>query len=118
MSDQLKASIDIRPHELMSMPDHELDILVKRKLAEQFRETLMQKIDKNMKVTSQYNPLTDTTSYTGSFTASSFNGTSYVEKAEDLRVVEFTKNGKVARVELQRKTEHGWKKIPRIQIEE
>ena len=110
----------------MSTSDKDLEELVHRKLAEQFKEALAQNISKHMKVTNTYNPMTDTRTYSGSLTSGSlttapFNGTSstsYVQKIEDLRVVEFTKAGKVTRVELQRKTEHGWKKIPRIQIEE
>ena len=78
-----------------------------------------------MTITKTGNPHIGTNTYTGSLTVSpntisGFNGTSanVIERAEELRVVEFTKNGKVARVELQRKTQNGWKKIPRIQIEE
>lgn len=114
MNDVLKASVEVSSFEAAIMPQHELEQLIKRKLAAQYTEHIM----KNMNLTTQRNVITDTTTYTSSLVTSSFNGTSSVEKVEELRVVEFTKNGKVTRVELQRKTEHGWKKIPRIQIEE
>ena len=64
--------------------------------------------------------------YTSPSTISGFNGTSSASPRihnnvqEILRVVEYTKNGKVTRVELQTFDEisDNWIKIPRIQIEE
>lgn len=60
--------------------------------------------------------------YTSPSTISGFNGTSAVKShvQEIFRVVEYTKNGKITRVELQTFDEisDNWIKIPRIQIEE
>ena len=45
---------------------------------------------------------------------------SVIDVLQDLRVVEYTKNGKITRVELQRlnRDHDTWVKIPRIKIEE
>lgn len=97
-------------------------------------------VAKQMTISKIYNPMTDDTTYTGTLTlplmhttsnnltvsgatASGFNGTVAVRNTsvqEILRVVEYTKNGKVTRVELQKYDEESddWMKIPRIQIEE
>lgn len=103
------------------MDTHELEDHIKRNLFAQMTAGIIDE----MTIARVPNPNIGTNTYTGSLTIgantiSGFNGTSssVIERVEELRVVEFTKNGKVARVELQRKTEHGWKKIPRIQIEE
>lgn len=106
---------------------------------------IAQEISKQMNITKQYDSLTDTITYTGTFTNSNnpsvgvvgavgssisgisgFNGTttivgpSHNNVQEILRVVEYTKNGKITRVELQKYDEEhdSWNKIPRIQIEE
>lgn len=109
----LKAQVEVHSFEALVRPQHELEDYVRKNLAYQFVDHLAKK----MNITSQHNPMTDTTTYTSSITASHFSDAT-IEKGEELRVVEFTKNGKVARVELQRKTQNGWRKIPRIQIEE
>lgn len=100
-------------------------------------------VAKKMTIIKTYDSTTDSTTYTGTFTApithtsgnsmtigastvSGFNGTVSVSNKnkasvqEILRVVEYTKNGKVTRVELQKYDEENddWIKIPRIQIEE
>ena len=104
---------------------------------------ITQQISKQMTITKQYDSMTDTTTYTGTYTVpvtqtnsnnltvststvSGFNGTSTIVGTsrvgvqEILRVVEYTKNGKVTRVELQKYDEENdsWNKIPRIQLEE
>jgi hypothetical protein len=89
---------------------------------------------KQMDVTEVKDINTDTITYTGTLTipstqwgaatisTSSYNGTSagYSNIQEIFRVVEYTKNGKVTRVELQSfdQNSDNWVKIPRIQIEE
>ena len=77
--------------------------------------------------------LTGTITYTGSvhtssntisvsptYNATVSNGTTSPYVQINLRVVEYTKNGKVTRVELQKYDESNddWLKIPRLQIEE
>ena len=106
-NDILKAQVEVNSFETMSIPQDELERLIKLKLAEQFKEY----VTKSMDITKQYNPQSDSTTYVATINDN-------LDKIEELRVVEFTKNGKVTRVELQRKSSHGWKKIPRIQIEE
>lgn len=63
----------------------------------------------------------------GVITASQWNGTSFGggtsisrkdSEFEKFRVCEYTKNGKVTRVELQYNNDGFWEKIPRIKIEE
>ena len=103
---------------------------------------------KKMTITKTYDSMTDDTTYTGTLTMplthttsnnltvgavgastvvstmSGFNGTVSATRSssvqEILRVVEYTKNGKVTRVELQKYDEENdsWNKIPRIQLEE
>lgn len=117
----LRAQITVDEFQTSVMDTHQLEDYVKRNLCAQMTGAIISE----MAITKIGNPHVGTNTYTGSLTIgantiSGFNGTtaSVIERAEELRVVEFTKNGKVTRVELQRKTEHGWKKIPRIQIEE
>lgn len=94
-------------------------------------------VAKQMTIDEVRDVMNDTITYTGTVTVgtvangssistiSGFNGstgTSIVKNGvqEILRVVEYTKNGKVTRVELQKYDEEldDWMKIPRIQIEE
>ena len=120
-SKTLKAQITIDEFHASVMDAHELQDHIKRNLFAQMTAGIIDE----MTIAKVPNPIIGASTYTGSLTIgantiSGFNGTSSsaIAHVEELRVVEFTKNGKVARVELQRKTEHGWKKIPRIQIEE
>lgn len=97
-------------------------------------------ISKQLTIHEQYNPMDDSTTYTGTYTVntipvthttsnnitvstmSGFNGTTGIRDGVQkiFRVVEYTKNGKVSRVELQQYSEEddSWTKVPRIQIEE
>jgi hypothetical protein len=94
-------------------------------------------VTKYMQIEETKDHVSDTTRYTGTLTitpgtsigtvgiSSTYNGviggSSYTNYSQiNLRVVEYTKNGKVTRVELQKYDEEGdeWFKIPRIQIEE
>ena len=93
---------------------------IRSKLVREMEKVLMDELE----ITSIGNPITDQHTYTGSLTVSRANGitgsaynTNHMIQAE-LRVVEYTKKGKVAKVELQQYTISGWKKVQRIQIEE
>ena len=83
----------------------------------------------------KHSKLSQTTPFPGSITTtSSWNGTSltmpittstgtgvyvdYSKEYERFRVCEYTKNGKVTRVELQYNVDGFWEKIQRVQIEE
>lgn len=100
---------------------------------------ISQEVAKHMKIDEQYDVMTDTTVYTGTYstphaplthttantitvsTTNGFNGTSVRSSVQEIfRVVEYTKDGKVTRVELQKYNEEddSWSKVPRIQIEE
>ena len=98
---------------------------------------LAQEVAKQMIVDKQHDPMTDDITYTATvnvpspvntITVSGFNGTAAITGStiransvqEILRVVEYTKNGKITRVELQKYDEENdsWNKIPRVQIEE
>lgn len=64
------------------------------------------------------------TSYATIISSNILSGTSenytFEDVLKDLRVVEYTKNGKITRVELQRldRKNDTWVKIPRIKLEE
>ena len=86
----------------------------------------------------KHSKLSTTTPFPGSITTASWNGTSltmpitntsstdvymsgtsnYSKEYERFRVCEYTKNGKVTRVELQYNVDGFWEKIPRVQVEE
>ena len=132
----IKAAIKIASHTSMFMDKDELERYVLSLLADQLSKEVAKKmtIDKTLNVTD------DSITYTGSLpisgntltfpinhssassvTVSGFNGTSTSSYSQiNLRVVEYTKNGKVTRVELQKYDAEGdeWYKIPRVQIEE
>ena len=127
----IKAAIQIPSHMTLHMKQDELQDYVLSSLANH----ISHEISKKMTVDKQYDPMTDTITYTGSITTgqntitvSGFNGVSGATVSSspnnysqiNLRVVEYTKNGKVTRVELQKYDEsnNDWLKIPRLQIEE
>jgi len=62
--------------------------------------------------------ITTTSGYngTGTFTNNPISGR--ITKESEFRVLEFTKNGKPTRVELQYYDGEDWQKVPRIKIEE
>jgi hypothetical protein len=117
------------------LSDKQSEEKIKRELFRQMEEVLMDE----MTIESYNDPNDFTKSFIGTFSlgtvgttsittpyrsmavnaAYDTSGSSHTTQIEQLRVVEYMKNGKVTRVELQRKDSHsGWKKIPRIQIEE
>lgn len=99
---------------------------------------LTQEIMKTMTVTSRNDIATDSTVYTATLpithttansitvgTSAGYNGTftnnhvsGIITKQPELRVMEFTKNGKVTRVELQYYDGDNWIKVPRHTFEE
>lgn len=114
--------------------------MVKDYVLSSLQKHIAGEVVKKMTITKTYNAMTDDTTYTGTLTmplthttsnnltvsastVSGFNGTVAVRNPsvqEILRVVEYTKNGKITRVELQKYDEENdlWTKIPRVQIEE
>lgn len=81
----------------------------------------------NMSIANATNTNSHTNTYTGTLVTSSnttfgtvagSNGTSSNYTVPRLRVVEYTKQGKVSRVELQFNEDNMWIKVPRIQVEE
>ena len=135
----IKASIKISA----SMQHTMTQDMVKDYVLSSLQKYIAGEVAKSMTITKIYDAMNDDTTYTGTYTVpithtssnnltvsgstiSGFNGTSTIVSTsrnsvqEILRVVEYTKNGKVTRVELQKYDEENdsWNKIPRIQIEE
>lgn len=125
MSKILRSQLTIDDHQAMVMDKQYLKDYVTDRLLHEMRPALLNE----MLIKNIGNPNTGTNTYTGTLTvgASTISGYNYNSAItnssstipeSELRVVEFTKNGKVTKVELQRYTEDGWRRIPRIQIED
>ena len=130
----IKASIEIPSYLNHQMAHDELKDYVMSQLVNQLVSYFSKNISKNMTVSKAYDSTTDSSIYTGTVTLNSlttssisastisgYNGTTSPSYSQiNLRVVEYTKNGKVTRVELQKYNEFddSWSKIPRIQVEE
>lgn len=126
---------------------HLVEDRIKKELALKLSEEIMQFVDiqlehdysglkrtyyarAHMAIIKQHSPLPNPTSFGSISTSSGWNGTaimnsgsivntsSYVNEYEKFRVCEYTKNGKVTRVELQYNVDGMWEKIPRVKIEE
>lgn len=119
----LRVGISITDLELLSFKNEdELEGYVKRLLSERISGEII----KHMTINSTKMPNNGVTHYTGSINVIDTNSTTtstnayYPDLQINLRVVEYTKNGKITRVELQRydDTYSDWIKIPRINIEE
>lgn len=126
----LVAKVVVTDLMLYSMDEKEVEHYVKKSLESEISKEIIRHMD----IKKEKDVFSNTITYTGTLTgvASSsnyvtisstnqgFNGTSSGYSQINLRVVEYTKNGKVTRVELQRYNElnDDWSKIPRIQIEE
>ena len=123
----IRAAIRVPKYMELHMGQDELQDYVLSSLAKH----ITQEVSKKMDIDKIYDASTDTTTYTGTITmantvsnvtVSGYNGTSMQPDYSqiNLRVVEYTKNGKVTRVELQKYDEisDDWRKIPRVQIEE
>lgn len=95
---------------------------LKRYVENKLRDEISESVLKNMTITSMYDPMTNAKAYTGTFSNSSTVATNTasvsVSEPKRLRVVEYTKKGKVTKVELQSLEGEEWVKVPRIQIEE
>lgn len=135
---KLVAAVTISNHKMVQMKEDEIKDFVMNSLAHE----ISTEVAKHMEIEETKHPYNDTTRYSGTITTSPSlqghltigpssigNGSIYTTSGSssykdysqiNLRVVEYTKNGKVTRVELQKYDEHGdeWFKIPRIQIEE
>lgn len=135
---KLVAAVTISNHKMVQMKDYEIKDFVMNSLAHE----ISTEVAKHMEIEETKDVYNDTTRYSGTITTSTplqghltigpssiVNGSIYTTSGSssykdysqiNLRVVEYIKNGKVTRVELQKYDEHGdeWFKIPRIQIEE
>lgn len=118
----LKAQVTIDEFQTSIMDKHQLKDFVERNIFAQMSDTVMNEIA----IEKSANPNIGTNTYTGTLhvgasTISGYNGTmrdSPNTPNNELRVIEYTKNGKVTKVELQMRTNDGWRRVPRIQIEE
>lgn len=115
----LKAQLTIDEFHTSIMDSSQLEDHVKRNLFAQMSTAVMNEIG----IEKNSNPHIGTNTYTGTLhvgasTISGYNGTAKASTNTDLRVIEYTKNGKVTKVELQMYTHDGWRRVPRIQIED
>jgi len=136
---KLVAAVTISNHKMVQMKEDEIKDFVMNSLAHE----ISTEVAKHMEIEETKDVYNDTTRYSGTITSTPLQGhltirpssivngsiyttngngsSSYKDYSQiNLRVVEYTKNGKVTRVELQKYDEEGdeWFKIPRIQIEE
>ena len=115
------ANVVIPDSMCMYMDDKGMEKYVKSIFQNKFIDEAM----KNMTLTKQPDPINAQTVYTGALnigsvyaTKNTITGASAQGDVQlNLRVVEYTKGGKVSRVELQHFDGASWYKIPRIQIE-
>jgi hypothetical protein len=119
----------------ITIDDYQTSVMDKVYLKEYVINTLLDQmrtpLQNEMIIQNVGNPNIGTSTYTGTLhvgsgTSGTIIGSGYntaiagaiSENPLTLRVVEFTKKGKVTRVELQYYVESGWQRVPRIQIEE
>jgi hypothetical protein len=118
VSKVLKAQLTVDEFQTSVMDSHQLQELVERRLFAEMTDSII----KEMTIENIGNPNIGMTTYTGTLNVGANTITTIRTEPElnlrDLRVVEFTKKGKVTKVELQYYTEGGWLRIPRVQIEE
>jgi hypothetical protein len=117
----LKARVTVDEFQSSIMDKDQLQDYVQRNIFAQMTSNIMNE----MTVEKDANPNMGINTYTGTLhigantiSASAYNSVSSTVKEPELRVVEFTKKGKVTKVELQQYTHDGWRRVPRIQIEE
>lgn len=119
----IRASIEIDDYHALSLRSDELKEYVEHKLSHLIAEEVRNK----MSISKAVNISTNSTTYvaslimpatTGTVSITPYTPTTCVQN--NLRVIEYTKNGKVSRVELQQYDEQSdsWFRIPRIQMEE
>lgn len=131
---KLQAHVIVDDYMAVNMQQDYLKNYVLRNL----ESVISKEVVKHMTITQQKDPINAQTLYTGSLTVSnsnpyiattsttpsytitttSTNPNAYYDVQLNLRVVEYTKGGKVTRVELQYLDDEDWHKVPRIQIEE
>jgi hypothetical protein len=114
----LKAQLTVDDYQTAVLDSHQLQELVERRLFAEMTDSII----KEMTIENIGNPNTGISTYTGTLHVGANSISTIRTEPElnlrDLRVVEFTKRGKVTKVELQYYTEGGWLRIPRVQIEE
>jgi len=131
----LTAQVTIDRYQVFNLDPRDL----KNYITTQLADILINELIKNMTITSHTNFNDNSTTYVGSISTSPYIhnigangpiGTSTIAASSlnsnssysqiNMRVVEYTKNGKVTRVELQKydESDNNWVKIPRIKIEE
>ena len=129
------AAVTISSHMLDNSNQKDIEDYVHRELSAQITNEIMKHID----VATRENVLDDTVTYTAALPISNtitsgliigssggYNGPTFtnnhtsgiITKQPELRVMEFTKNGKVTRVELQYYDGDDWIKVPRHTFEE
>jgi len=135
----ISASVSIDRSILLNMDQDEIEEFVYSKLAMKLGMSLYTDIRKHMKIKESVDHIHDIKTFTGTIDASTYanvgtsintitvssNGISgsmlpNMPVQKNLRVVEYTKSGKVSRVELQFYDPNAddWFKVPRIQLEE
>lgn len=130
------ASVTVGDDMIMHMSDCDIKDYVYESLRSQLSNHIVKDIEKNMTIEKKTNAHNATTTYTGVIDASNISNTLTISAngisgssisqvltspvQQNLRVVEYTKGGKISRVELQFYDESNddWIKVPRIQIEE
>jgi hypothetical protein len=119
----IKTHIEIHDYRAITMHLDQLQDYVERALERKISE----EVRKHMTIAKTRSTYDDTTIYTGTYNVTSstlpagiVHSSSLMSVQKNLRVIEYTKNDKVTRVELQAfdAVEGKWCKIPRIKIEE
>lgn len=119
----MQARIYVQDELAVRMGQDELEDYVKRQLSNEITSSVI----KNMTIEKETSYDTMSTIFTGTlntgtttYITSNAGGPIQIDVQERFRVVEYTKNNKVTRVELQYFDTYKdeWQKVPRIQIEE
>lgn len=132
MANKLAATITVDNYMLVHMDDDEVEDYVHTKLRNLISNEVMKHVDIATTKNLDSNTFTATlpignaatsgvivgssVGYNGTFTNNHVSG--IITKRPELRVMEYTKNGKVTRVELQYYDGDDWIKVPRHQLEE
>lgn len=129
----IQAQVSVSSSMIYQMGEDGINRYVHSELAKMLTQENM----KNMTISTRSDPLSDSVVYTATVpvthtsansitlgTSSNYNGTftnnhsNVIIKNPELRVMEYTKNGKVTRVELQYYDGENWIKVPRHTLEE
>lgn len=134
MANKLVAAVTVDNAMLVRMDDDQIKDYVHNEL----RNIISNEVMKHADITTSKNLYDDTNTFTATLpithstassvivgTSAGYNGTftnnhvsGIITKQPELRVMEYTKNGKVTRVELQYYNGDDWIKVPRHQLEE